>query len=341
MKRSDYQSACVYLRTDLNMIERTFYKIIDFLRSGSHRSVIVICFLMSTLFWFLIKFSKEYTYYIDYPVAYINQPIDKYLKEEPLSEVKVKVSGFGFAFLKETFSSRTVEIDVQKLQRQGSGVTYFSPSQTLRPEIARELNGFSVLDIEPDTLFLNFSNKTRAVLEVRVPLDLSFRENYVEYGDFKLSPDKIEVFGPAHLLDSLTTLSTNVLKRDDVSTNIDVRLQAVLPNPLLTARNTEVHVRQDVARFTEIYKKVPIRLRNVPKGKELVIIPPEVELSYWIAMKDVAKVKATDFVIYCDYDEISMTQRKILNVFLDEDQKPSIVQRVKFHPSTVEFVKKN
>lgn len=323
------------------MFERTFYKIIDFFRSGSNRSVIAICFLMSTLFWFLIKFSKEYTYYIDFPVSYSNQPIDKYLKEPPLSQVKVKVRGFGFTFLKETFSSREVDIDVQKLQRQGSDLTYFSLAQSLKPKMARELNGFSILDIEPDTLFLNFSNKTRAILQVKVPTDLTFRDNYVEYGDFKVSPEKIEVFGPAYLLDTLTTISTAVLKQEDVFENIDIRLQALLPNKLLTARNTEVHVRQDVARFTEINKKVPIRLKNVPKGKELVIIPSEVDLSYWVALKDVAKVKASDFVIYCDHDEISMTQSKVLNVFLDESQKPSIVQRVKFHPSTVEYVIKN
>ena len=38
---------------------------------------------------------------------------------------------------------------------------------------------------------------------------------------------------------------------------------------------------------------------------------------------------------------LAMTERKILNIFLDENKKPSIVQRVKFHPATVEFVKKN
>ncbi|MDG1850364.1 MAG: hypothetical protein P8I82_07785 [Flavobacteriales bacterium] len=294
---------------------------------------------MSTLFWFLIKFSKEYTYYIDYPLEYVNQPIDKYLKEQPLSELKIKVKGHGFAFLKETFFNRNADIDLSKLQRQGS--TSFALSQALRPNIARELNGFSILDIEPDTLFLDFSIKTSATLKVSVPLDLSFSENYVQYGDFKVVPQEIEVFGPAHILDTLTRLYTDVLKRDDISENIDVSLEAILPNAMLTARNTAVKVSQEVARFTEIHKKIPIQLINVPTGKELIVKPSEVDLSYWIAMKDVAKVKASDFVIYCDYDEIAMTQRKILNIFLDENKKPSIVQRVKFHPSTVEFVKKN
>ncbi len=93
-----------------------------------------------------------------------------------------------------------------------------------------------------------------------------------------------------------------------------------------------------VARFTEFNQVVPITIKNVPEGKELIIKPSKVDLSYWVAMKDAAKVKASDFVVYCDYNEIAMTERAVLNLFLDEDKKPSIVQRVKFHPSTIEFV---
>ncbi len=322
------------------MIKSIIRKIVDFFRSGSDKSVITICFLMSTLFWFLIKFSKEYTYYIDYPVEFVNQPIDKYFKGEPISELKVKVNGYGFNFLKETFSERIVEIDVSKLQRQGA-TTYFWLSQSERPHIARELNGFSILEIDPDTLFLNFSNKTKRSLEVKVPLDLNFRENYVQYGSFKITPKTIEVFGPAHILDTLSYVYTGVLSQADIIQDIHASLKVQLPNELLSARNVEVQVSQDVARFTQINEVIPIKLKNVPKGKELIIKPAEVELSYWVAMQDVDKVKASDFEIYCDYNEVAMTQSAILNVFLDEDKKPSIVQKVKYHPSTIEFIKLN
>ena len=67
----------------------------------------------------------------------------------------------------------------------------------------------------------------------------------------------------------------------------------------------------------------------------------EVELSYWVAMQDVDKINASDFVIYCDYNEVDMTENAILNVFMDESKTPSIVQKVKYHPSTVEFIKLN
>ena len=94
------------------MFKDFIQKVLHFFISGSNRSVIAVCFLMSLIFWFLIKFSKEYTYYIDYPIELINQPIDKYWKDEPLSNLKVKVNGYGFNFLKETFSSRLLKVDV-------------------------------------------------------------------------------------------------------------------------------------------------------------------------------------------------------------------------------------
>lgn len=322
------------------MLKNVIQKVVDFFLSGSNRSVIAICFFMSLLFWFLIKFSKEYTYYIDYPVELVNYPIDKYLKDEPISTLKVKVNAYGFNFLKETFSNRSIEIDVSKLQRINAN-TYFWLPQSERSSIAIELNGFSILEIDPDTLFLNFSNKTKKRVQVKVPLNLNFRENYEQYGSFKISPNTIDVFGPSHILDTLSTVFTSVLNKSDIVQNINTVLEVQLPNKLLSTQDIDINVIQEVARFTQISKLIPIKLKNVPKGKELRIKPKEVELSYWVAMQDVDKINATDFVIYCDYKEVAMTENAILNVFMDESKTPSIVQKVKYHPSTVEFIKLN
>lgn len=322
------------------MFKKLIQKVIHFFISGSNRSVIAICFLMSLLFWFLIKFSKEYTYYVDYPIELKNLPVDKYLKDEPPSNLKIKVNGYGFNFFKETFSNRKLKVDVSKLQRNNSN-TYFWLTESEKSNMAIELNGFSILEIYPDTLFLNFSNKTKKSVKVKVPLNLNFRENYEQYGSFKISPSTIDVFGPSHILDTLSFVNTNVLNQNDIFQNITSTLKIQLPDKLLSTKDFGVNVSQEVARFTQINRPIPIKLRNVPKGKELIIKPAEVELSYWIALQDVDKINVTDFVIYCDYNEVAMTENAILNVFMDEDKTPSIVQKVKYHPSTVEFIKLN
>lgn len=322
------------------MFKNLIQKVFDFFTSGTNRSVIAICFLMSLLFWFLIKFSKEYTYYVDYPIEFINQPVDKYWKDKPLSNLKVKVNGYGFNFLKETFSNRLLKVDVSKLQNTNPN-TYFWLSQSERSNIAIELNGFSILEIDPDTLFLNYSKKTKKSVEVKVPLNLNFRENYEQYGSIKISPNTIDVYGPSHILDTLSFVYTNVLNQHDIFQSINCTLKIQLPNKDLSTNNSDVDFIQEVARFTQISRLIPINIKNVPKGKELRIKPSEVELSYWVAMQDVDKINSSDFVIYCDYNEVDMTENAILNVFIDESKTPSIVQKVKYHPSNIEFIKLN
>ena len=81
-------------------------QILTFFYSGSETSVIAICFLLSTLFWVLIKFSKEYTYYIDYPIDYVDLPLDKYFKDEPVDNLQIKVKGFLPKKIKENYKKK-------------------------------------------------------------------------------------------------------------------------------------------------------------------------------------------------------------------------------------------
>ena len=322
----------------MKQLKDLFKKILNFFTSGTERSVLVICFLVSSLFWVLIKFSKEYTYYIDYPIEIVNQPIERYLKEPPLSSLKIKVKGFGFNFLKETFVRRNIKLDVSKLNYLPSKESYFWLTESNLPEMAIELNGFSIIEIEPDSLFLSYSNKTKKTVEVRVPLQLEFRENYIQYSSLKISRSNIEVYGPSHLVDTLSVLYTEPLISMDVVADIDAELRLVFPDKLLSSRDTLIEVHMDVARFTQINKVIPIRLKNFPKGSTLSLKPSEVELSYWIAMQDVDKVSDSDFYIYCDYNEVLKTKSSVLNVFIDDAKYPSIVKRVKYSPTTIEFV---
>jgi 5,10-methenyltetrahydromethanopterin hydrogenase len=140
------------------------------------------------------------------------------------------------------------------------------------------------------------------------------------------------------LVDTLSVLYTEPLIAEDVIEDIDTELQLVFSNKLLSSRETLIGVHLDVERFTQINKVIPIQLRNFPNGSSLSLKPSEVELSFWIAMQDVDKVSDSDFYIYCDYNEVLKTKSSVLNVFIDDAKYPSIVKRVKYSPTTIEFV---
>lgn len=321
------------------MLKTLFRQIVDFFVSGSDKSVFAICFLLSALFWFLIKFSKEYTYYISCPIEFVNHPIDKYLQDEPPTEVKVKVKAFGFNFLKNVFATPKLEIDVSKLPIN-KFKSYWLSSQD-QSKLAENLKGFSILDIKPDTIHLNFSERTKKKVQVVVPKAISFKDNYIQYGSFKIVPEQIEVYGPSHILDTLTYVNSELLEISNLQVDIDQNLRLTMPHNLLSSRVDSVHVSQAVARYTQITKSISILVKNKPASEDYYLKPDKVELSYWVAMDDVSKVSESDFVIYCDYDELKMTDKPVLNVFLDEDKLPSIVKRVQYYPDLTTYLAKD
>ena len=323
------------------MFKKALYKFNQFILSGTNRSVFVICFLMSSLFWCLIKFSNEYTYYLNYHIEFVNTPIDKFLNEDNANILKVKVNGFGFSFLRQFFKSSTLQVDFFRLQRQGNSSSYFWLSQFENENLTQDLDTFSILEINPDTLFFNFSSKTKRVVKVKVPTDFNYRETYAEYGEFHISPSFINIYGPSHLVDTITFVYSEKSVKTNVTDDIEEVLPLYLPNKLISSDVKEVQIIQQVARFTQKTLSVPIDFKNVPIGKKLKIKPDMVKLSFWVALQDIDKVNSSDFKIYCDYNESEMTESNVLNVFLDTKKIPSIVQRVKFHPSTIEFIKMN
>lgn len=321
------------------MLKTLFRQILDFFVSGTDKSVFAICFLLSALFWFLIKFSNEYTYYISYPVEFVNHPIDKYLQDDPPTEVKVKVKAFGFNFLKNVFKTSKLEVDVSELPIN-KFKTYWLSSQD-QSKLAKSLKGFSILDIKPDTIYLNYSKRTKKKVQIIVPKAISYKDNYIQHGAFKIVPEQIEVYGPSHILDTLSYVKSELLEISNLHVDIDQNLRLTMPHKMLSSRVDSVHVSQDVARYTQITKSISIRVKNRPASEDYYLKPDKVELSYWVAMDDVSKVSESDFVIYCDYEELKMTDKPVLNIFLEEDNLPSIVKRVQYYPDLTTYLAKD
>ena len=323
------------------MFKRALYKFNQFFLLGTNRSVFVICFLTSSLFWYLIKFSKDYTDYLNYHIEFVNTPIDKFINDNNSKILKVKVNGFGFSFLRQFFKSRILQVDFSRLQRQGNSSSYFWLSEFKNANLTQDLDAFSILEINPDTLFFNFSTKTKRVVKVKVPTDFNYKETYAEYGEFKILPSFINIYGPSHLIDTISFVHTEKSTKTNVTNDIEDVLPLYFPNKLISSDVKEVQIIQQVARFTQKTLSIPIDFKNVPIGKKLKIKPDIVKLSFWVALQDIDKVNSSDFKLYCDYNESEMTESTVLNVFLDTKKIPSIVQRVKFHPSTIEFIKMN
>ena len=71
--------------------------------------------ILSVVFWFMTKLSKEYDTSIKYPVSYINLPSNKLLQEKPLEYIDIRIKATGFKLISSKVSPRKLTIDASNI----------------------------------------------------------------------------------------------------------------------------------------------------------------------------------------------------------------------------------
>ena len=83
--------------------------------------------LVSVVFWFLTKLSKEYESTVVYPVSYENLPNDKLLQEEPEKEISIHIKATGFKIISGKLLPRTLKINATNLRLKSKTDYYLLP----------------------------------------------------------------------------------------------------------------------------------------------------------------------------------------------------------------------
>ncbi|UCE94292.1 MAG: hypothetical protein JSV73_03155, partial [Flavobacteriaceae bacterium] len=87
--------------------------------------VFLLFLLLATLFWSLIKLSKEYIAEVEFELSYSDIPKNKLIQNEPDKKVKLTLKTIGFKLLNYTFKERVLDYSLTEIERK-SGSMYFS-----------------------------------------------------------------------------------------------------------------------------------------------------------------------------------------------------------------------
>jgi hypothetical protein len=134
--------------------------------------VILICFFVSIIFWFLIAMSKTYTDKFIFPVQYINFPDQRIVINDLPKSITLMVKTSGFRILAYRFSStqEPIQIDVAasfKGNVDPKNDLVAVPSKSLAEDFSQQLgNDYVITGFAPDSILFTFSNK----ISKRVPL---------------------------------------------------------------------------------------------------------------------------------------------------------------------------
>jgi hypothetical protein len=131
-----------------------------------NKNVVIFAFFLflAFVFWYLNALGKEIKSNIKYPVSFINPPKGRGISSDLPLKLSLDIRGQGYALLRHKISVKktSLVVDLSKVTFRripsSKPTIYYILSGTLISNLNRQIgNGFEVLSVKPDTIFLTFN----------------------------------------------------------------------------------------------------------------------------------------------------------------------------------------
>lgn len=301
---------------------------------------------LSSLAWFFRALSDTYVADLKYPVKYTNLPPNRILSKAPPDKLILRVRSDGYTILSNMLKyKRPLRYNVNAFSLYSlsfDSTSVYTLTQSAKDLLSAELNekskNIQILDINPDTLFFNFSRvkKKLVPLAIRIkPAENLFQRQYMFNGKPYAIPDSIEVTGPSSLVDTLSKVFTRIIVLNNLSDTVikNISLEKV---KRLEFREKKVKVVIPVDEFTESELMVSIQHINVPDTLILKTFPKSIKIKYLVTLSNYDKVKSELFSAYVDFNSIDLEVDSKMKIELDSI--PPYIHNVKLSQRNVEFL---
>ncbi len=301
-----------------------------------------ITFLFSLLIsfglWLLIKLSDDFQTVNQIELRFQNYPVNKVLINKPDSLLQIKTINNGFDVLSHLLfnSNQSIPINfryAKHLKTRDGVQTYYILSSSLHNQIVDKFNtAEEILNIRPDSLIFTFEKLAAKLLPVKPQLELSLNPRFKQYKSMQISPAKVKVFGPASILKTLDSISTEKIKLEEVNKSIDTLIRLQLSDTKLNIQTKKVKLVIPIEEFTEGKIKLPIQLKSA-KHLNYKIFPADAQLTYQVALKDYSKIKASDFELVGIPDK-----NESVKLMLKVSRQPKNVIVSHIQPASAEYI---
>ncbi|MBN2237841.1 MAG: hypothetical protein JW729_09785 [Bacteroidales bacterium] len=299
-------------------------------------------FLISLLIafglWLLIKISNDFQTEQDIKLVFTNYPIDKVLVNKPDSILEIKTTDDGFDIIGQMLfhGNEKINIDFSQakhLKTQNGIQNYYILSSSLHAIFENKFKSAEqIISVRPDSILFHFENLASKKLKVIPIYEINFNPRYKAYQELKISPDSIEVFGPASELDRVQSLTTVPCKFANLSTDIDTMLRIDFLNTGLISTQKKIHLALDVEEYTEGKLKLPIQVEG-KVGIHYKVFPSEVTVTYQVALKDYTKINPNSFMV-----KAILVPNESGKLKLELALQPKTVIVSNIYPATAEYI---
>jgi len=249
---------------------------------GREWAVFLLALVLAFSIWFLHNLSQNYTEFLSVPVIARCNIEGHSNVSSTECEITAKCTARGFAVLASRLSPNrkavTVDFDRSILQEQNSEVFFVTSRDLVAYTNQIFTEGTSVEYVVTDTAFFRFPVVNSRMVPVSLKTNLGMKEQYALVSPPKVEPDSVLVYGEPSYVNSIEEISTQLVRFSDLASSKQGFVHLIVPGSVRLSQE-QVRYSIPVTRYVTKTAHVPVRSKNVPYGKNFVIIPSSVTVN--------------------------------------------------------------
>ena len=312
---------------------KTFESFFGILPSKGRFQFFLFFVLLSFTFWISTKLSNTYTVDQSFSINWINVP-KGIIPHSNNKEINASITASGIDILIYRLINKSLNISLERGKFDSKIGDVSIENQQF--SIQNQFFGNTKLNfITPKSLDFDFSILDDKVVAVLPNVQINLRAGYLSDTPIKILPDSILVRGPKSILDTLGSIKTKYIKVEDVYENLTKKISLQLI-PEIQLSESSANIKLSVSRYSEKEFTLVIGLINTPKGIRVKLFPPKAKIKATLPLSVLRNVKASDFNLVVDYNDIEKKDSEKLQLKMIE-QPPSI-KKIIFDPQRVNYL---
>lgn len=323
-----------HLSTIIRLIRNCLFKIIN------KEFLIFLLFLVfSGAFWIMMTFNEVGELEVKVPVQITNVPQHVVLTSDEVDTVRAVLRDKGFVLVNYMLGNgKSIKINADfNTYNRGNGYGAVTAAELQRLIYKQLASSTKIVQQQgkPDKCEFTYNYGQRKKVPVVYAGKVDPEELYF-ISNVTYSPDSVLVYSSRQKLDSIECAYTKPVYISDAHDTLSVytELQKIRGAKIVPDR-VKVTFHTDILTETTI-TDIRIKGVNVPDGKTVRTFPSKVNVTFVAGAKLMKDIKASDFVVVVDYDDLIKNPSDKCTLHLV--RQPHEVQKVKLSQTQIDYL---
>ena len=295
--------------------------------TSSKKSLAVIAsFVLAFVLWLVVTLQGNYQVVVSMPLRITGIPneMDLYHPDPPMLHLNIGAEGLEVMGKWLNPRKDTIRIPYQQVFATG----YLLPRNQLL-SVRNTLRPIQLLEVVgPDTLFFEVEKKSTKKVPLYSQVELNLKSGFLMENPPGLTPDSVQLAGPAHVLDTIYEWYTAAIQTPRIAEaqTLDIPVMDTAKQVSVFPKETKMTVSPEP--YTQTQLNIRIEIFDIPENTDVRLVDETVSVACLVPVHEYESIVAQSF-----------TYRLSFSSLIQEG--PFIIPKFTFLPKYVKILNAN